>query len=83
MDGQKILQVVQTHKEFLAGLGAFPVRADRQTIILTVSERLSHLLWMCEEVTALVAERRIEKSMRWLGFIYPVRSRVPRGLPRG
>lgn len=28
-----------------------------------------HLVWMCDQAIGFVAEGRIEKAMRWLGFI--------------
>jgi hypothetical protein len=31
-----------------------------------------HLAWMCEQAADFVAEGRIEKAMRWLGFIQGV-----------
>jgi hypothetical protein len=31
-----------------------------------------HLVWMCEEVPKFLDEGRIEKAMRWLGFIQGV-----------
>lgn len=31
--------------------------------------RHNHLLWMCNELDKIVDEGRMEKAMRWLGFI--------------
>ena len=28
-----------------------------------------HMLWMCEEARQFIAQGRIEKAMRWLGFL--------------
>lgn len=33
---------------------------------------LCHLAWMCEQAIDFVAEGRMEKAMRWLGFIQGV-----------
>jgi len=30
---------------------------------------LNHLYWMCDQVAVFISENRIEKAMRWLGFI--------------
>lgn len=35
-------------------------------------EAHSHLVWMCDQAIDFVAEGRIEKAMRWLGFIQGV-----------
>lgn len=35
-------------------------------------ERREHALWMCAEGQRLIDEGRIEKAMRWLGFVQGV-----------
>jgi hypothetical protein len=44
----------------------------RQHFILPPSGELSHLCFMCLEAQKFVDEGRIEKAMRWLGFLQGV-----------
>lgn len=41
---------------------------------ISIAQRLAlnHVLWMCGETRKLAEEDRIEKAMRWLGFIQGV-----------
>jgi glycyl-tRNA synthetase beta subunit len=36
---------------------------------LTHGEREAHVAWMCQEAQKFVDQMRIEKAMRWLGFV--------------
>lgn len=46
-------------------------RADITKFVAEVSpgEETGHLLWMCDEARQFIAQGRIEKAMRWLGFL--------------
>lgn len=35
----------------------------------TSTDSVAHALWMCEEGKKFVDEGRMEKAMRWLGFV--------------
>lgn len=62
MTTDKILEVVAIYSTHLHSQGFSPERHS-------LSARC-HLLWMCEEgIPGLVREGRIEKAMRWLGFV--------------
>ena len=47
-------------------------RFPADTTPLANDDVLSHCLWMCEEGQLLVDQGRIEKAMRWLGFVQGV-----------
>lgn len=42
---------------------------DDQFYTLMHHERESHVAWMCQEAQTFVDQKRIEKAMRWLGFV--------------
>jgi len=46
-----------------------PQRCPADRTAQDEEEILEHALWMCEEGKKLVDENRIEKAMRWLGFV--------------
>mgnify|MGYP003510613429 CR=1 FL=1 len=51
---------------------AKPARAPRSVTNHSESVAVSHMLWMIIETRDFVAESRIEKAFRWLGFIQGV-----------
>ena len=75
MTKQQILKVVADYRSFLlstqsshsnANVWAEPADYDLSPTRLGA---INHMLYMCDLIEAFVAEDRIEKAMRWLGFI--------------
>jgi hypothetical protein len=52
--------------EALPGTDVVPTRNQNAR---TYFERICHLCWMCLQIPAFLESNRIEKAMRWLGFI--------------
>lgn len=52
--------------------GFHPRRCNNKITNPSRTEQLEHLLWAVTEVKSFVDEGRIEKAMRWLGFIQGV-----------
>lgn len=78
MTGEKVKQVLAFYRIHLV-LKLTPmngpveaVRASSDSLHLTPLDRVKHLHWMIDEAEKLVDENRIEKAMRWLGFIQGV-----------
>jgi hypothetical protein len=45
------------------------VLANQSIWTFRTDQRLSHLLFMCQEAQVFVDTDRVEKAMRWLGFL--------------
>lgn len=54
-------------EDLFSSLGFEPERNTSDT--RSVIAMIPHLYWMCIEAQMLVTAGRIEKAMRWLGFI--------------
>lgn len=72
MSPEQMVAAVQKYDVQLAGGGFEPVRCDDTAEGLSVHARLEHTRWMCQQVPELVAEGRLEKANRWIGFIQGV-----------
>jgi hypothetical protein len=73
MNNDKVNEVLSGYARTLRTLGNEPRRQEnpRQLVTITLSStrnERNHLLWMCEEAIAMTADR-LEKKMRWLGFV--------------
>jgi hypothetical protein len=70
MENDKVLFLAEAYSVQLAeaheGTDVSSVRNQEAD---TRYSRLCHLYWMCTEIPGFVREGRIEKAMRWLGFI--------------
>ncbi|NCN07414.1 hypothetical protein GW933_01835 [Candidatus Falkowbacteria bacterium] len=70
MTAEKVKEMMSKYQKFLFLLGAPIAKCDtydrriidRQTI-------LGHIHYLSYEIDGLLAENRLEKSFRWLGFI--------------
>jgi len=77
MTPEKVIEVLASLKdtllcELLDGTPPEQLDAeDYKNSIEFVSEdrAIQHFAWMCDEATKLVQQGRMEKAMRWLGFI--------------
>ncbi len=75
MTGDKVKEVANSYVNRLRPILTIdydqlqPVRVSKDTSEPDTATTLQHVLWMCEEIPNLVDAGRIEKSMRWLGFV--------------
>lgn len=81
MKPEKVLEVVKGHEEYLLSSLYTPERMGPELRHSVGSEALvNHILWMCQEVPRFLVEQtspatprynssKVEKAMRWLGFI--------------
>lgn len=75
MDKQQVIAALEKYEQRLSVHGSFtPERLDEESMgktVVSISQRraLCHILWMCGQTKKFVEEDRMEKAMRWLGFI--------------
>lgn len=75
MEKEQIIAALTKYEERLTIHGSFaPQRLSEEEMsrtVVTLGQRraLCHVAWMCGEAKRFVEEERIEKAMRWLGFI--------------
>jgi hypothetical protein len=67
MTPDKIRAVLQEYFQRLAWL--FGGAPQRNQVATGLREQVPHIMWMCEETSKFLNDGRIEKAMRWLGFI--------------
>ena len=67
MTKEQTKAIVSRYRDILADTyHTTPVRRQETT---NLHERIQHLMWMCDEVEYFLKEEKVEKAMRWLGFI--------------
>jgi hypothetical protein len=69
MTPEKVKSVLDGYAKVLLELGARPSRNEDPETAIDPDQAKHHLAWMCEETRNLIDEGRIEKAMRWLGFL--------------
>lgn len=47
-------------------------RVNLDSIMPGNTVALGHVLWMCDEITVFIREKRLEKADRWIGFMQGV-----------
>lgn len=70
MTPERILEVVESYGPAL--LAVAPLGEERYLpsgILPTRSAACAHALFMCREIKSLLAEGKVEKAMRWLGWV--------------
>lgn len=72
MTPEHVTQLLQTYSKALLAKGAVARRGPTTTVLPTGMQALEHALWMCNESMHHVTEGKMEKAMRWLGFIQGV-----------
>lgn len=65
-------QLLLVVKRYEAELEMPARRQDPRLKQPTTVDVLGHARWMCSQIPGLVAEGRIEKAQRWLGFVQGV-----------
>lgn len=68
MTNEKILDVLKVYVDFLESRKRIAWRIDERETVSRLQQEC-HLLWMCGETAVFVRDDRLEKAMRWLGFI--------------
>ncbi len=69
MDSEKICEVLDEYEVFFNNYGVKPVRHADSRNCCSFEENLAHLLWMAIEIRKFLEANKVEKAMRWLGFI--------------
>jgi hypothetical protein len=78
MTPQKLKEVFAQYRRMLLALPHVrsaklaDTKYDFTGLSLGAHEAMSHAVYMCEEASKFVDEGRIEKAMRWLGFVQGV-----------
>lgn len=65
----KLFPVLKQYEERLRNGLYEPCRADTSKLFEDRTTTFNHLLWMTLEAQAFLEAGRVEKAMRWLGFI--------------
>lgn len=68
MTPEKIIEIVDRYSDEFQKNGIAPARSVDPRMPDDVT-RLRHASWMCLEVVRMVADGKVEKAMRWLGFV--------------
>jgi hypothetical protein len=69
MDNQQVQKAVDEIRAALSDSHGNYLNPIRNTNATMISDRVRHLLWMCDQITDFLKNDRIEKAMRWLGFL--------------
>ncbi len=77
MTPEKVKSVFQNYRENICGYALLSAPIEPKQLNSDLYEcfnvdpisHLQHVLWMCIEAQSLVDQGRIEKAMRWLGFV--------------
>ena len=78
MTKEKLKSIFQRYQEHLRAtttISAYQMNVGQTQVLRNRISHLvevSHLLWMCQEAQKFVDEGRVEKAMRWLGFLQGV-----------
>ncbi len=72
MTGVKILEAVETYEQLFAERGMQRVKVSHDMVPQNAGEQLGHAYAMLPQLREFVAEGRLEKAFRWLGFIQGV-----------
>ncbi len=67
----QVLSVVKRYRTYLSLAGDKPGLANFD-LPPTRGEGIRHLLSMCDQVEEMIEAGRVEKAMRWLGFMQGV-----------
>ena len=69
MDAEVVRRVIAAYREKFAELQIEKSPFPRGQFPQEPAERLGHCFWMLDEIERYLGEDRIEKAMRWLGFV--------------
>jgi hypothetical protein len=78
MTGEKVIKALRAHDAqmvtiYMEARARVPditvQQPERNLVAFTTDERIGHLRWMIQETIGFVHAGRLEKAMRWLGFI--------------
>jgi len=69
VDDQKILEVIQTYRNFFQEKGIEPIDYPHDLMLESLEKGFSHCYGMLSKMEEFIREGRREKAFRWLGFI--------------
>lgn len=72
MTGEKILEAIQQYETLLQDRGVEPAKVPHRAVPQNQEEQLAHVCAMIPQMREFVAEGRLEKAFRWLGFVQGV-----------
>jgi hypothetical protein len=72
MTGEKVLEAVGVYRKWLENRGIPKRRCDFDHAPLGTVDSLAHLHNMLDQIEEFVAEERMGKAFRWLGFLQGV-----------
>ena len=72
MTSIKILKVSTELFEMLRAKGIDPERQCTNFVMYNRTNQLEHCGWMLQEIGKMLAQNKIEKCNRWLGFVQGV-----------
>ena len=72
MDAQKIREIISTYREYFKGFSVVPRDLPHNIKAPSFLGAYAHCLGMLDKMEKFLEESRIEKAMRWLGFIQGV-----------
>lgn len=70
MTPAKIIKVIDRYTDMLIQCDILPVRNIDESADRIV--QLKHIGWMCLQIADMVEQGKVEKAMRWLGFVQGV-----------
>jgi len=70
MTNQKLAEALLFHASQIVAIApGIEPRRDIEAPRAEERGQLAHVLWMCDEAVTFIADGKIDKAMRWLGFI--------------
>jgi hypothetical protein len=72
MTPQQVLDALDRYEAKCTPIAGQPERFTSKGLLPRRHQAVAHVLWMCGSIRELLNEGRIEKSMRWLGFVQAV-----------
>ena len=72
MKVDKVKRVINYYESTLTKLGFRPEEANYNNKLILPSVHMNHILSMLPKMKLFLKENRVEKTMRWLGFVQGV-----------
>lgn len=69
MTKDQVIEAISIYESKLVTLGFEEKRFTTNGVLPTSRQVGSHALWMCRQVQAAIADEKLEKAMRWLGWV--------------
>ncbi len=72
MEVAKVERVIDYYESTLIKLGFRPEEANYKTKLVLLTDQINHVVSMLPKMKRFLEENRVEKTMRWLGFVQGV-----------